>query len=79
MCEKFGNDSYRGSLDRERKQTASGAGGGVWSETIVSHETEFWGDTISSLNAHDIFAFSGAPFELKSTDRIMKQPVPQSY
>ncbi len=47
MCEKFGNDSYSGSLDRERKRTASG-GGGVGSETIVSHETEFRGDTNSA-------------------------------
>ena len=48
MCEKFGNDSYSGSLDRERKRTASGAGGGgVGGETIVSHETQFRGDTMN--------------------------------
>ena len=48
MCEKFGNDSYSGSLDRERKRTASGAGGGVGTETIVSHETEFRGETMTN-------------------------------
>ena len=41
-----GDEVKEASGDRERKRTASGAGGGVRSETIVSHETEFRGDTI---------------------------------
>ena len=48
MCEKYGNDSYSASLDGERKRTASGGAGDVGGESIVSHETQFRGDTISS-------------------------------